>query len=106
MSCIFCKIISGESPAQILFHDDLVTAFRDIHPITQTHILIVTNCHIESVNELQPEDEFLVGHMVMVAKQLAKQEGIAERGFRLLINTGVHGGQSVFHLHLHLIGGG
>jgi histidine triad (HIT) family protein len=106
MSCIFCKIIRGESPAQILFHDDLVTAFRDIHPITQTHILIVTNRHVDSVNELQPEDESLVGHMVMVAKQLAKQEGIAERGFRLLINTGVHGGQSVFHLHLHLIGGG
>jgi len=106
MSCIFCKIISGESPAQILFHDDLVTAFRDIHPITQTHILIVTKRHIDSVNELRPEDESLVGHMVMVARQLAKQEGIAERGFRLLINTGVYGGQSVFHLHLHLIGGG
>ncbi len=106
MSCIFCKIITGESPAQILFHDDLVTAFRDIHPIASTHILIVTNRHIESVNELEPEDESLVGHMVMVAKQLAKQEGIAERGYRLIINTGVHGGQSVFHLHLHLIGGG
>ena len=105
MSCIFCKIICGESPAQILFHDDLVTAFRDNHPIAPTHILIITNRHIDSVNELQPEDESLVGHMVMVAKQLAVQEGIAERGFRLLINTGAHGEQSVFHIHLHLIGG-
>jgi histidine triad (HIT) family protein len=69
------------------------------------HILIVTNRHIDSVNELEPEDESLVGHMVMVAKQLAKQEGIAERGYRLIINTGVHGGQSIFHLHLHLVGG-
>ena len=105
MSCIFCKIITGESPAQILYHDDLVTAFRDIHPITSTHILIVTNRHIDSVNELLPEDESLVGHIVMLAKQLAGQEGIAERGYRMLINTGVHGGQTVFHLHLHLIGG-
>jgi histidine triad (HIT) family protein len=105
MSCIFCKIISGESPAQILHHDDLVTAFRDIHPFASTHILIVANRHIDSVNELGPEDESLVGHMVMVAKQLAEQEGIAERGYRLIINTGAHAGQSVFHLHLHLIGG-
>jgi histidine triad (HIT) family protein len=105
MSCIFCKIISGESPAQNLYRDDLVTAFRDIHPIAPTHILIVTNRHIDSVNELEPEDESLVGHMVMVAKQLATQEGIAERGYQLIINTGAHGGQSVFHLHLHLIGG-
>jgi histidine triad (HIT) family protein len=105
MSCIFCKIISGESPAQLLHRDDLVTAFRDNRPMTSTHILIVTNRHIDSVNELEPEDEYLVGHMVMVAKQLATQEGIAEQGYRLIINTGAHGGQSVFHLHLHLIGG-
>ena len=105
MSCIFCTIISGESPAQILRRDNLVTAFRDIHPIASTHILIVTNRHIDSVNELEPEDESLVGHMVMVAKELAKQEGLAERGYRLIINTGAHAGQTVFHLHLHLIGG-
>jgi len=105
MSCIFCKIICGESPAQILFRDDLVTAFRDIHPIAPTHILIVTNRHIDSVNELEPEDESLVGHMALVAKQLAAQAGIAEDGYRLIINTGVHGGQTVIHIHLHLIGG-
>ncbi len=105
MDCIFCKIISGESPSKILHRDGLVTAFRDIHPITSTHILIVTNRHIDSVNDLAPEDESLVGHMVLVAKSLAAQEGIAAPGYRLIINTGAHGGQSVFHLHLHLIGG-
>ena len=105
MSCIFCKIILGESSAKIIHRDDLVTAFRDIHPIASTHILIISNRHIESVNQLEAEDESLVGHMVLVAKHLAKQEGIAERGYRLIMNTGVHGGQSVFHLHLHLIGG-
>lgn len=106
VDCIFCKIISGESPAKILHRDDLVTAFRDIHPIASTHLLIVTNRHIDSVNELEAEDESLVGHMLLVAKQLAAQAGIAERGYRLIINTGVHGGQTVFHLHLHLIGSG
>ncbi len=105
MSCIFCKIILGESSAKIIHRDDLVTAFRDIHPIASTHILIISNRHIESVNQLEAEDEALVGHMVLVAKHLAEQEGIAERGYRLIMNTGAHGGQSVFHLHLHLIGG-
>jgi histidine triad (HIT) family protein len=105
MDCIFCKIIAGESPAQILHGDNLVTAFRDTHPIASTHILVVTNRHIDSVNELLPEDESLVGHMIMVAKGLAEQEGIAERGYRLIVNIGAHGGQTVSHIHLHLIGG-
>src|SRR5450759_633826 len=82
MECPFCKIIAGESPAQILHRDHQVTAFRDTHPIASTHILIVTNRHIESVNELDSEDDALVGHMVMVAKDLAKQEGIADPGYR------------------------
>jgi histidine triad (HIT) family protein len=105
MNCIFCNIIAGESPAQILHRDQMVTAFRDTHPLASTHILIVTNRHIDSVNELQPEDESLVGHMIMVAKQLAAQEGIAERGYRLIVNTGAHAGQTVSHIHVHLIGG-
>jgi histidine triad (HIT) family protein len=105
LECPFCKIITGESPGQILHRDHQVTAFRDTHPIATTHILIVTNRHIESVNELDAEDDSLVGHMVLVAKDLAEKEGIAERGYRLIINTGSHAGQSVFHLHLHLIGG-
>jgi histidine triad (HIT) family protein len=105
MSCVFCKILSGESPAKIIYRDDQVTAFRDIHPIARTHILIIPNRHIDSVNELEAKDEALVGHMIMVAKDLAVREGVAENGYRLMINTGVHGGQTIPHLHLHLIAG-
>ena len=105
MSSIFCKIVSGESPAKIIYRDDLVTAFRDIHPIASTHILVIPNRHIASVNELEVGDEPLVGHMVMVAKGLAVQEGVAEKGYRLIVNTGAHGGQTILHLHLHLIAG-
>lgn len=105
MNCIFCQIVSGEAPSKILYRDDLVTAFLDIHPIAQQHFLIVTNRHITSVNDLQPADEPLVGHMVLVAKELAAREGISENGYRLIMNTGVDAGQSVFHLHLHLIAG-
>ena len=104
-ACIFCKILSGEAPATIIYRDEQVTAFRDIHPIASTHILVISNRHIASVNELEPDDEELVGHMVLLAKKLAAQEGVAERGYRLMINTGVHGGQTVPHLHLHLIAG-
>ncbi len=105
MDCPFCKIVANESPAKILHRDHQVTAFQDTHPIASTHILIVTNRHIESVNELGPDDDELVGHMVLVAKQLAEQEAIKDHGYRLIINTGKNAGQSVFHLHLHLIGG-
>jgi histidine triad (HIT) family protein len=105
LECPFCKIIAGESPAQILHRDHQVTAFRDTHPIATTHILIVTNRHIPSVNELGADDDDLVGHMVMVAKEMAEEVGIAGSGYRLIINTGKHAGQSIFHLHLHLIGG-
>lgn len=105
MTCIFCKVISGEAPGQIIYRDERVTAFRDIHPIAATHILIVPNRHIESVNELEEADAELVGHLVLVAKQLAAQEGVAKNGYRLITNTGPDGGQSVFHMHLHLIAG-
>jgi len=105
MSCPFCKILSGEAPATIIYRDELVTAFRDIHPIASTHILVIPNRHIASVNELEVGDESLVGHMVMVAKELAVQEGVAEKGYRLILNTGAHAGQSILHIHLHLIAG-
>jgi histidine triad (HIT) family protein len=105
LDCIFCKIVAGESPARIVYRDDLVTAFHDIHPLTPVHILIVPNRHVASVDELEPEDEALVGHLVLVAGALARQEGIAEKGYRLILNTGPQSGQSVFHLHLHLISG-
>jgi histidine triad (HIT) family protein len=105
LDCIFCRIVAGRSTARLIYRDDLVTAFHDIHPIASTHVLIVSNRHIGSVNDLEAEDEGLVGHMVLVAKQLAGEEGITASGYRLILNTGAHAGQTVFHLHLHLIGG-
>jgi len=103
--CLFCKIISGEIKGTIVFRDEQTTAFRDINPAGPTHILVVPNRHIESVNALESEDEPLLGHLISVAGQLAKSEGIDQSGYRLIVNTGADGGQTVFHLHVHLIGG-
>ena len=105
VSCIFCKIVSREAKATIVYHDEQVTAFRDKHPVAPTHILIVPNKHIDSVGTLESEDEQMIGHIFIVARKLAEQEGISNGGFRMITNTGSHGGQSVFHLHVHLIGG-
>ena len=104
-TCIFCKIVSSEIKADVVYRDEQVTAFRDIHAVAPTHILIVPNRHIESVNELENDDEQLVGHLFTVAGQIAKAEGIDQTGYRLIANTGPDGGQAVFHLHIHLIGG-
>ena len=103
--CIFCKIANNELPANVVYRDEQVTAFRDIHPAAPTHILIVPNRHVDSVSALTVEDELLVGHLLTVAGSLARAEGIADMGYRLITNTGPHGGQTVFHLHIHLIGG-
>ena len=103
--CIFCQIIAGKSPGQMLYQDERVSAFRDIHPVAPVHVLVVPNKHIASVNDLTAEDEPLVGHLFTVARQLADQEGIDQSGYRLMVNTGPNAGQGVFHLHLHLIGG-
>ena len=89
----------------MVYQDELVSAFRDINPAAPTHILIVPNKFIPTANDLETEDELLVGHMFLVAKRLAIKEGIAEDGYRLIINCNQHGGQEVYHLHLHLIGG-
>ncbi len=105
MSTIFAKIIAGELPADVVYRDDLVTAFRDINPLAPTHILIVPNKIIPTVNDLTEDDERVAGRMFLVARKLAEQEGIAESGYRLLVNCNAHGGQEVFHLHMHLIGG-
>lgn len=104
-SCIFCKIVSNEAKATIVYRDEQVTAFRDVRPVAPTHILIVPNKHIESVGTLEAEDEPLMGHIFTVARKLADDEGIASGGFRLITNSGANGGQTVFHLHVHLIGG-
>jgi histidine triad (HIT) family protein len=104
-SCIFCKIISQEAKAELVYRDDQVTAFRDLHPVAPTHILIVPNRHIESVGALEEADEPLMGHLFTVARKLAEEAGISKGGYRLITNTGADGGQTVFHLHVHLIGG-
>ncbi len=105
MSTIFSKIIAGEIPADIVYQDELVTAFRDINPQAPTHILIVPNKEIATVNDLSEADEQAAGRMLLVANKLAADEGIARDGYRLIINCNEHGGQEVFHLHLHLVGG-
>jgi histidine triad (HIT) family protein len=105
MSTIFAKIIAGDIPADVVYQDELVTAFRDINPQAPTHILIVPNKEIATVNDLTEADEQVAGRLLLVAGKLAAQEGIAADGYRLMINCNQHGGQEVFHLHLHLLGG-
>jgi histidine triad (HIT) family protein len=105
MPTLFERIISGELPATIVHQDERVTAFRDIHPRAPTHILIVPNKPIPTANEVGSGDEALVGHMILVAAQLARSEGIAESGYRLIINCNRDSGMEVSHLHVHLLGG-
>ena len=105
MDCVFCQIIAGKIPSEILYRDEEVIAFRDINPAAPTHLLIVPKKHIPSLVHLSQADLPLVGHMVNVADQLAKEEGISENGYRLVINCGKDAGQEVPHLHMHLLGG-
>jgi histidine triad (HIT) family protein len=105
MSTLFEKIVAGEIPADIVYQDDEVTAFRDISPQAPVHILIIPNRPIPTAADIEAADAPLVGKLFVVARQLADQEGIAEDGYRLLMNCRDHGGQEVFHLHLHLLGG-
>ncbi|MDZ7371797.1 MAG: histidine triad nucleotide-binding protein, partial [candidate division KSB1 bacterium] len=105
MSCIFCSIVSRQLPADIVFEDEQLLAFRDIAPQAPKHILIIPKRHIESVNDLRPEDAELAGKMVLLARDLANREGFDRRGYRLVMNCNHDGGQSVYHLHLHLLGG-
>lgn len=105
MTTLFSRIIAGELPADIVYQDDLVTAFRDINPAAPTHILIVPNAEIPTVNDLTEADESVAGRMMRVASQLAVEEGIDESGYRLIVNCNRDGGQEVYHLHMHLIGG-
>jgi histidine triad (HIT) family protein len=102
---IFTKIIRREIPADIVFEDDRVLAFRDISPQAPTHILVIPKEQIVTTNDITDEQEALVGHMVRVAAQIAKSEGIDQSGYRLVFNCNGDGGQAVFHIHLHLLGG-
>ena len=105
MDCIFCKIVAGEIPSDILYQDEKVIAFRDINPIAPTHLLIVSKKHIPSLLHLTDAEAPLIGHMVTVANRLASEHGVAESGYRLVINCGKESGQLVPHLHMHLLGG-
>ena len=102
---IFSKIIRREIPSDIVYQDNLVTAFRDINPQAPTHILIVPNRLIPTANDVTVEDELALGRLFTVAAKIAQQEGIAENGYRLIVNCNEDGGQEVFHLHMHLVGG-
>ena len=102
---IFSKIIRREVPADILYQDDLVTAFRDISPQAPVHVLIIPNHLIATADDVCSEDEAALGRMITVAAKIAREEGIAEDGYRLMVNCREHGGQEVYHLHMHLLGG-
>ncbi|HEX8746955.1 MAG TPA: histidine triad nucleotide-binding protein [Pyrinomonadaceae bacterium] len=105
MDCLFCRIIAGEIPADLVHQDDVSVAFRDINPQAPTHILVIPREHIESLDEATQREERTLGHLLRVAARVANQEGLSESGYRTVINTGAGAGQSVFHLHLHVLGG-
>ena len=105
MDCLFCKIIKGEIPSSKVYEDEFVFAFRDIEPQAPVHILIIPKVHIASANDLNEENSAIVGHIFSVAAKIAKSEGIAEGGYRIVNNCGADGGQTVGHLHFHMLGG-
>lgn len=105
MACLFCRIVSGEIPAKIAYRDDHVVAFEDINPQAPHHLLIIPQKHIATINDVNTEDNELLGHMVQTAKMLAKQLNIADDGYRIVMNCNAGAGQTVFHIHLHLLGG-
>lgn len=103
--CLFCRIVNKEEPAQFLYEDDRCVVFKDIHPAAPVHLLVVPRQHIRSVNDLEDDDQPVVSWLFMVAKKMAREQGIARSGYKLLFNVERGGGQVIFHLHLHLIGG-
>jgi histidine triad (HIT) family protein len=105
MDCLFCRIVRREIPASIVYEDDRVLAFNDIDPKAPTHVLLIPKRHIESLNDLQPDDDQLVGELTRRAAAIANERGVSAGGFRTVFNTNRDAGQSVFHIHLHLLGG-
>lgn len=104
-TCIFCQIARGEVSADIVFRDETITAFWDANPAAPVHILLIPNKHIPSIKDIKPGDEEMIGHLFTAAAHVARTQGLAESGFRLIANTGPNAGQTVMHLHFHLIGG-
>ena len=105
MACIFCEIVEGRIPSRSVMSDDRLVAFHDANPQAPNHVLVIPRRHVTSLLELRPEDDGLVGAMVRQARDIAKQLGFGERGFRLVLNCGDDSGYSVYHIHLHLLGG-
>ena len=105
MDCLFCKIGSKEIASDLVYEDERVVAFKDISPQAPTHIILIPIDHISTLNDLSESHEALLGHMTVVASQIAKDQGIAEDGYRLVLNCNNHGGQSVYHIHMHIVGG-
>lgn len=103
--CIFCKIINKEIPSTIVYEDEKIIAFKDINPVAPVHVLVIPKKHITSLIELEDEDKNIIGDIYLVINKIAKELGIAEKGFRVIVNCGEDGGQEVEHLHFHLIGG-
>jgi histidine triad (HIT) family protein len=104
MDCLFCGIVAREIPAEIVFENDELLAFRDVNPQAPTHILVIPKQHIQNINHATLKDEALLGKLVLAAKDIADQEGLKDSGYRLVFNTNEHGGQTVHHIHLHLLG--
>lgn len=105
MSCLFCKIVDGEIPAKVVYNDDEIMAFSDIAPKAPVHLLIIPKKHIPTINDVGDEDVQLMGRLICKAKDLAKENGLSEPGYRLVFNVNAHGGQEIYHSHLHLLGG-
>lgn len=105
MDCIFCKIVNGEIPSKKVYEDEHVVAFEDINPIAPVHILTIPKKHISSVLDIKEEDKELIGNLHLALQKVAEKVGVKEDGFRVITNTGVHGQQTVFHIHYHLVGG-
>jgi len=103
--CLFCKMVSGEITPDTVYENDDVLAFRDINPQAPTHVLVVPKQHVSTINDLDADNSVLVGKMMLAAASIAQQEGFAEQGYRTVMNCNAHGGQTVFHLHLHVLGG-
>jgi histidine triad (HIT) family protein len=103
--CLFCKLLAGQIPAAIVYEDERVVAFRDINPQAPTHVLVIPRRHIATLNDLGPDDDGLVGELVRRAAAIAREQGHAERGYRVVFNCNADAGQTVFHIHLHLVGG-
>ena len=103
--CLFCKILAGEIPAELIYESDTAVAFRDINPQAPTHVLVIPRKHISTINDIEVDDQAIIGSLYTAAKEIAKEQGIADDGYRAVMNCNEGAGQSVFHIHLHVLGG-